>query len=146
MHCKGRSIKLSIASKTLSSMGSRTKNGSSTTRTSPRCTAIRATRRSLRLYQAPVLCHSWGLKDCRGQGAGLSNSLHFVQRGIPMKKTRNSARLTRRTLLKGGAAVALTGVLVPTARAAQPARQSVYEALGLKHVINATGTVTNLGG
>jgi D-glucosaminate-6-phosphate ammonia-lyase len=63
-----------------------------------------------------------------------------------MKKTRNSARLTRRTLLKGGAAVALTGVLAPTARAAQPARQSVYEALGLKHVINATGTVTNLGG
>src|SRR5262249_49547512 len=63
-----------------------------------------------------------------------------------MKKTKKQARLSRRTLLKSGAAVAFSGVFGPTAIAAQPVRQSVYEALGLKHVINATGTVTNLGG
>src|SRR5207302_2972648 len=40
-----------------------------------------------------------------------------------------------------------SGVVGETALAApEPARQSVYEALGVKHVINATGTVTNLGG
>ena len=63
------------------------------------------------------------------------------------KKTRSS-QVTRRGLLKTGAGLALTGVLAPSATAAaqQPARQSVYEALGLKHIINATGTVTNLGG
>ena len=61
-----------------------------------------------------------------------------------MKKKSPSPQLSRRTLLQTGAAVALTGVLPETAPAAQPA-QSVYEALGLKHVINATGTVTTLG-
>src|SRR5713226_2245078 len=58
-------------------------------------------------------------------------------------------RLTRRRLLQTGAALALAPVACAPgslACAAQPARQSVYEALGLKHVINATGTVTNLGG
>jgi D-glucosaminate-6-phosphate ammonia-lyase len=63
-----------------------------------------------------------------------------------LKKTKKPARLSRRTLLKSGATIALSGVLAPAALAAQPARQSVYEALGLKHAINATGTVTNLGG
>src|SRR5262249_52209286 len=63
-----------------------------------------------------------------------------------MKKTKKQARLSRRTLLKSGAAVAFSGVFGPTAIAAQPVRPSVYEALGLRHVINATGTVTNLGG
>ncbi len=63
-------------------------------------------------------------------------------------KKKSSPRITRRGLLKTGATVALTGMLAPTANAAavQPARQSVYEALGLRHIINATGTVTNLGG
>src|SRR5262249_49848862 len=51
---------------------------------------------------------------------------------------------TRRGLLQVGAGVALTGAL-PEAVPAAP-RPSVYEALGVKHVINATGTVTNLGG
>ena len=55
-------------------------------------------------------------------------------------------RVTRRTLLKASAALALPAVLGDTTIAAQPARQSIYESLGLKHVINATGTVTNLGG
>jgi L-seryl-tRNA(Ser) seleniumtransferase len=63
-----------------------------------------------------------------------------------MRKTKKPARISRRTLLKSGAAVAFSGVLGSTAIAAQPARQSVYEALGLRQVINATGTVTNLGG
>ena len=56
---------------------------------------------------------------------------------------------TRRTLLKASAALALPPVAYAVgspALAAQPAKQSVYEALGLKHIINATGTVTNLGG
>src|SRR2546425_946343 len=62
-----------------------------------------------------------------------------------MKK---KSRLTRRTLLKTSAAFALAPVAYApgSSVAAQPARQSVYESLGLKHIINATGTVTNLGG
>lgn len=65
-----------------------------------------------------------------------------------MKKKKSTPRVTRRAVLKTGATAALTGVLGTTAHAAtvQPARQSVYEALGLRHIINATGTVTNLGG
>jgi D-glucosaminate-6-phosphate ammonia-lyase len=63
-----------------------------------------------------------------------------------MKKRRST--LTRRGLFQAGAGLALSGVLGETAvaAAAQPARQDVYTALGIKHVINATGTVTNLGG
>jgi D-glucosaminate-6-phosphate ammonia-lyase len=63
-----------------------------------------------------------------------------------MKTKTRSTQLTRRGLLKTGASLALGGVIGSPATAAQPARQSVYEALGLKHVINATGTITNLGG
>lgn len=55
--------------------------------------------------------------------------------------------VTRRGLLKTGAGLAVASTLGDAASAAQPpAKQSVYEALGVKHVINATGTVTNLGG
>ena len=55
--------------------------------------------------------------------------------------------MTRRHLLQTGAGVALGAALGGAeAAAAEPARPSVYEALGVKHVINATGTVTNLGG
>jgi D-glucosaminate-6-phosphate ammonia-lyase len=62
-----------------------------------------------------------------------------------MKK--NSAKMTRRGLLQAGAGLALGGTLADAASAAQNrARMSVYQALGVKHVINATGTVTNLGG
>src|SRR5690349_25168882 len=62
-----------------------------------------------------------------------------------MKK--RTGQLTRRRLLQAGAGLALGGVLGEAATAAQrPARPGVYEALGLRHVINATGTVTNLGG
>ncbi len=62
-----------------------------------------------------------------------------------MKK--NTRKMTRRRLLQAGAGLALGGVLADSAPAAQPAaRPGVYEALGVRHVINATGTVTNLGG
>jgi L-seryl-tRNA(Ser) seleniumtransferase len=62
-----------------------------------------------------------------------------------MKK--RAARVTRRGLLRAGAGLALGGVLADAAPAAAgPMPPSVYEVLGVKHVINATGTVTNLGG
>src|SRR4051812_39071806 len=55
------------------------------------------------------------------------------------------ANMSRRALLQASAGLAVTGGAAATA-APTPARPGVYEALGLKHVINATGTVTNLGG
>src|SRR5262245_31181737 len=62
-----------------------------------------------------------------------------------MKK--RNGKVTRRRLLQAGAGLALGGVLGEVARAAQPAaRPTVYEALGVRPVINATGTVTHLGG
>src|SRR5712671_5202233 len=64
-----------------------------------------------------------------------------------MKKKKRPSLESRRGMLKAGAGLALTGVLAPAGLAAPgSARPSVYEALGVKHVINATGTVTNLGG
>src|SRR5437588_7482165 len=69
-----------------------------------------------------------------------------AEANITMKRKPRSPRITRRTLLQTSAGLAITGVLAPASVAAQPARQSVYEALGVRHVINATGTVTNLGG
>lgn len=57
-------------------------------------------------------------------------------------------KITRRRLLQAGSGVAIAAISDDTAAAdsAAPVRPSVYEALGVKHVINATGTVTNLGG
>jgi D-glucosaminate-6-phosphate ammonia-lyase len=57
--------------------------------------------------------------------------------------------MTRRSLLQTGAGLALGGTLGAgdAARAAAPpGTTDVYEALGVRHVINATGTVTVLGG
>src|SRR5579884_84011 len=66
---------------------------------------------------------------------------------FPMRKKKSADQLTRRGALKTGAGLALGGVLGPDASAEpQPAKPSVYEALGLKHAINAIGTVTFLGG
>jgi L-seryl-tRNA(Ser) seleniumtransferase len=63
---------------------------------------------------------------------------------------KSEKRMTRRSVLQTGAGLALGGVLSPGevgASASTPAgRPDVYEALGVKHVINATGTVTALGG
>src|SRR5438067_1388329 len=59
-------------------------------------------------------------------------------------------RMTRRRVLQAGAGLAVGGVLAPggaTGGEPPPAkRPSVYESLGIKPVINATGTVTVLGG
>lgn len=53
-------------------------------------------------------------------------------------------KVTRRGALAAGAGLAAGGALASTA---EPARKpSVYEALGMKPVINAAGTFTNLGG
>ena len=46
----------------------------------------------------------------------------------------------------GGAGLALGGVLGDVAAGAEPVRASVYESLGVQRIINATGTVTILGG
>src|SRR6195256_6234485 len=62
-----------------------------------------------------------------------------------MKKSPRT--LTRRSLFRTGAAVAVGATLPAASSAGQSAaRPGVYESLGVKHVINATGTVTNLGG
>jgi L-seryl-tRNA(Ser) seleniumtransferase len=56
-------------------------------------------------------------------------------------------KVTRRRVLQAGAGLAASSVLAPAATSAPvPAMQSVYDALGIKPVINATGTVTVLGG
>src|SRR5262245_29647913 len=62
--------------------------------------------------------------------------------------TRKTNAVTRRGLLQGGAGLALGGVLgTGTASAASETKgPDVDEALGVHHVINATGTVTILGG
>jgi L-seryl-tRNA(Ser) seleniumtransferase len=64
-------------------------------------------------------------------------------------KNKRNAELTRRGMLQMGAGLTLGSVLAPGGAAgadgSKPAA-SVYEALGVKHVINAIGTVTNLGG
>jgi D-glucosaminate-6-phosphate ammonia-lyase len=66
-----------------------------------------------------------------------------------VKNTEGTGNMTRRGILKGGAGLALGGVLGSGAQTeAGPSlpKASVYETLGVKHVINATGTVTILGG
>jgi len=62
---------------------------------------------------------------------------------------KGKGKFTRRRVLQAGAGVALGGALAGDdggLTAAEAARGSVYELLGVKHVINATGTVTFLGG
>ena len=73
--------------------------------------------------------------------------------------TNHNGEVTRRSLFRAGAGLAAAGILTDAAAAAQNqprtrtshsggegTARSVYETLGVKHVINATGTVTNLGG
>jgi D-glucosaminate-6-phosphate ammonia-lyase len=56
-------------------------------------------------------------------------------------------KMTRRRLLQAGAGAAAGSVLgTGDASAAPPAKPGVYEALGIKPVINAAGTFTALGG
>src|SRR5262245_14482802 len=61
--------------------------------------------------------------------------------------SRKTKAVTRRRLLQGSAGLALGGVLCPDAgTASMPKPPDVYAALGVPRVINATGTVTILGG
>ncbi len=66
-----------------------------------------------------------------------------------MKNAEEMDKVSRRGALKTGAGLALGGVLGAadeTAAAPTARTQSVYQAIGVKHIINATGTVTTLGG
>jgi L-seryl-tRNA(Ser) seleniumtransferase len=66
-----------------------------------------------------------------------------------MKKTDLASRVTRRGVLKTGAGLALVGVLGSPENAPAETKigaRSVYDALGVKHIINAAGTFTTLGG
>src|SRR5262249_9521818 len=72
----------------------------------------------------------------------------FIHRWPEMSKRKKSG-LTRRGLLRSGAGLALGGAFGAGAAsaAAPPAgRPDDYQALGVKHVINATRTVTLLAG
>jgi D-glucosaminate-6-phosphate ammonia-lyase len=53
---------------------------------------------------------------------------------------------TRRRVLQASAGLAATGAIASTSAADAPPRPNFYEALGVKPVINAVGTVTALGG
>jgi L-seryl-tRNA(Ser) seleniumtransferase len=58
-------------------------------------------------------------------------------------------KMTRRRVLRTGTGLAMGSLLAaegPADAGAKAERPSVYEALGVRHVINATGTVTFLGG
>jgi L-seryl-tRNA(Ser) seleniumtransferase len=61
-------------------------------------------------------------------------------------KGKGARKLTRRRALQTGAGLALGGALPQAESAGAASRPSVYEALGVRHVINATGTITTLGG
>jgi L-seryl-tRNA(Ser) seleniumtransferase len=62
-------------------------------------------------------------------------------------KGKDTDKMTRRHVLQAGTGIALATALGgESAAGAEPPRPSVYEALGVKPVINATGTVTFLGG
>jgi D-glucosaminate-6-phosphate ammonia-lyase len=65
-------------------------------------------------------------------------------------KNKRTPKMSRRGVLQMGAGLTLGGVLGSSeavrAEESKAAAPGVYEALGIKHVINATGTVTNLGG
>jgi D-glucosaminate-6-phosphate ammonia-lyase len=79
-----------------------------------------------------------------GNGQGILNVVHPGRYAMTNEGTDN---LTRRGMLKVGAGLTLGGALGSSEGAELPSgKQSVYEALGVKHVINATGTVTILGG
>jgi len=63
-------------------------------------------------------------------------------------KKKPAAKMTRRNALKVGAGITLGGAIgTGQASAAAESREpSMYKSLGVKHVINASGTVTFLGG
>src|SRR6516164_1282836 len=66
--------------------------------------------------------------------------------GRPTMTRKDRGQMTRRRILQTGAGIAVGGTLSTETAAVPPEKTSVYEALGVKHVVNATGTVTILGG
>jgi D-glucosaminate-6-phosphate ammonia-lyase len=71
------------------------------------------------------------------------------QSGVMVMESERPDAMTRRDLLKTGAGAALTGSIAvgdPAEAGAQTRTMNVYETLGVKPVINATGSVTILGG
>ena len=54
--------------------------------------------------------------------------------------------ISRRGLFRAGAGAALSAGFAEDVAAQATAQRGIYESLGVKHIINATGTVTNLGG
>jgi D-glucosaminate-6-phosphate ammonia-lyase len=72
-----------------------------------------------------------------------------VAQGRSAVNNKPTDELTRRGVLQMGAGLTLGGVLASGDAAAvepKPVATNVYEAIGVRSVINATGTVTNLGG
>jgi hypothetical protein len=66
-------------------------------------------------------------------------ALAHPSRERPTVKKGDSRKMTRRGMLQTGAGLALGGALGAEVASAGPkSGPSVYEALGLKHVINAT--------
>src|SRR5437660_1084736 len=59
---------------------------------------------------------------------------------------RESHTMTRRKLLQAATGMAVGGAITSEGGAAPPTESGVYEALGLKPLINAAGTFTALGG
>src|SRR6266404_9167734 len=101
-------------------------------------------RRRTRLWAVRVQLHH------PGPAVSLSHWPRFSpRRPRTMDKTEETDKVSRRGALKTGAGLALGGMLgspdsAPAAPKSNP--KSVYEAIGVKHIINATGTVTTLGG
>src|SRR5262245_41061566 len=83
-----------------------------------------------------------------GPGGAMMPRVETGSSWRPTMKSKKSNEPTRRGLLQTGAGLALGGVLGASAdmRAEQKKGPGVYESLGVRRVINATGTVTILGG
>src|SRR6516165_4963009 len=63
-------------------------------------------------------------------------------------KSKKAPRITRRGALKVGAGLTMSGIMTNANALAEPkiAAADMYAELGIRRVINAAGTFTNLGG
>src|SRR5262249_25196437 len=68
------------------------------------------------------------------------------RRGGNFMNLEDAGKMSRRRLLQTSAGLALGAALGGETGGAEPSRPGIYETLGVKPVINATGTVTFLGG
>src|SRR5215212_12174584 len=73
-------------------------------------------------------------------------TLHAARSASGTNRKAPMTEPTRRRVLQAGAGLAATGAIASNGAADVPARPNFYEALGVKPVINAVGTVTVLGG